>query len=144
MCCWGSSRRLERWNLGPSSLPPLRRLDCLWSSLWGWKRVMNRKTWFMMFFSFTGSKFSFEPLGLAEGSGCTLTVVPPHSWLMGSTQSQGHCCFTSQCHQNKNDTRQKQRSGASVRRPVLSRHSRCFFQCPLISRTRASLSAAEL
>lgn len=28
--------------------------------------------------------------------------------------------------------------------PVFSRHSRCFFQCPLISRTRASLSGAEL
>lgn len=37
---------------------------------------MNRKTWFMMFFSFTGSTFSFEPLGLAKGSGCALTVVP--------------------------------------------------------------------
>lgn len=27
---------------------------------------MNRKIWFMMFFSFTGSEFSFEPLGLAK------------------------------------------------------------------------------
>lgn len=52
---------------------------------------MNRKIWFMMFFSFTGSKFSFEPLGLDKGSGCTLIVVPPQLCLMGSTQTQGYC-----------------------------------------------------
>lgn len=106
---------------------------------------MNRKIWFMMFFSFTGSKFSFEPPGLAKASWLHFNSGPTTFVADGfNTNTRPPPWLPRNAIKISMTPDENKRSGATVPTPVLSRHSRCFFQCPLISRTRASLSEAEL
>lgn len=92
-----------------------------------------------------------EAGGLESGASCfsaTLETVALTSESVGKEQDAAvhFPALTDRlaAASERERTDKNRHSGGFGARPVLSRHSRCFFQCPLISRTRAWLSGAEL